>query len=390
MRVALLIERFEPHGGGLEQWAWHLAEALLQRGHGVTVLAFHAAEPVAAGLHLLRLSWHASRLVRARRADALLAGLDVDVAHDLGVGWSAPLLHPQAGVRLANAQRDFLAGGPLRRLRTWANPRRQCWLRELKRYEQLCYRPGSSSLVIAVSRLVVADLQSWYGVRPERIRLIPNGVDTNRFSPPDPCVRQAWRHRLHLQGRVAFLFAARNPWLKGLQPLLEALGRISPAHPHLALVVIGRDPDPQTLAAVRRHGLQNVVIFAGGVPDPRPYYAAADAFVLPSWHDACSLSVLEACACGLPVITTRANGVADLLTDGKEGRILSTAADTEALAASLLQVARPDLRAAMAAEALATGARHDFQDNVDRIERLYRDVYRRSETSLVQHDAAGL
>lgn len=390
MRIALLIERFDPLGGGLERWAWQLAEALIQRGHSITVLTFHTARPITTDIHLQLVPWHSSRLVRAQRADALLASLNVDVAHDLGVGWTAPLLHPQSGVRLANAQREFLAGGPLRRLKAWANPRRQCWLRELKLYEQRCYHPHSRSLVISVSRMVSEDLQSWFGLKPERIRMIPNGIDATRFSPADPLCRQDMRRRLKLVSSVVFLFSAQNPWLKGLQPLLQAFGRISRDHPQLALVVIGRDPDQQTLATVRRLGLQHVVRFPGFVADPRPYYAAADVFVLPSWHDACSLSVLEACACGLPVITTRANGVADLLTDGQEGRIIATAADQDALAASLLQMARPEIRRAMAVQALATGARHDFRHNVDSIEALYCELRGGKRPSEASCNVAGM
>ena len=86
--------------------------------------------------------------------------------------------------------------------------------------------------------------------------------------------------------------------------------------------------------------------------------------------------MLEACACGLPVITTRANGAAEQLTDGREGRILPAAGDVAALAAALVELSSPEIRARMAAAALAATARNTFALNVETLEKLYTDVRR--------------
>lgn len=382
MKIALLIERFDQFGGGLEQWTWGLARALAERGHAVTVLAFRApaAAPSSVSLHLL--PWHPSRLVRASTADAMLASLDVDVAHDLGIGCSASLLHPQSGSRLANERREFLAGSPLRRLWAWASPRRRRWLRELREFEDRRYAPPADSLVIAVSRMVADDLHAWHGVTDDRIRLVPNGIDAGRFVPAEPAVRGRWRREFQVADKTVFLFSAHNPRLKGLPSLLEAVARVRLGRPDIVLIAIGRKPDRETLGIVRRRRLQDAVIFPGLVADTLPYYAAADVFVLPSWHDACSLTVLEACACGLPAITTRANGVADLLTDGREGRIIGSAGDIDALAASLAELARPEIRKRMAAHALETAMRHDFRHNVDAVERVYAEVVHRRQRAI--------
>lgn len=374
MKIALLIERFDRSGGGLEQWTWALAAALVERGHAVTVLAFRAPEAAPPPITLRLLPWHPSRAERARRADAALAALEVDVAHDLGIGTVAPLIHPQSGSRLANERREFSARGRFGRLLASFDPRRRRWLRELRQFEERRYEPPARNLVIAVSRMVADDLRTWHGVGPERIRLVPNGVDRERFFPPSPAERDRRRREFGIADRTVFLFAAHNPRLKGLPPLLEAFARIRPGRPDLTLLAIGKAPDRETLATVRRLRLGDEVIFPGLVADTLPYYAAADAFVLPSRHDACSLTVLEACACGLPVITTRANGVADLLVDGREGRIVDAAWDIDALAAALAELSRPEVRARMAVHALETAARNDFPNNVDAVERVYAEV----------------
>ena len=352
MKIALMIERFDQSGGGLEQWTWALARALAERGHAITVLAFRAPAAAPSFVTLILLPWHASRLTRASTADGMLASLDVDVAHDLGIGCSAPLVHPQSGSRLANERREALGSSRLRRLLAWADPRRRRWLHEVRQFERRRYDPPADSLVIAVSRMVADDLAAWHRVAADRIRLVPNGIDTSRFFPPPAALREQWRRRFALEGKTAFLFSAHNPRLKGLPSLLEAFARVRSDRQDLALVAIGKKPDRETLRIVRRHRLQDAVLFPGLVADTTPYYAAADAFVLPSWHDACSLTVLEACGCGLPVITTRSNGVADLLTDGREGRIVDDAGDIDALARALVELCDPDVRAGMAVHAV--------------------------------------
>ena len=70
-----------------------------------------------------------------------------------------------------------------------------------------------------------------------------------------------------------------------------------------------------------------MVINVGAIDDPVPYYAAADVFVLPTFYDPCSLSVSEAAASGLPSVTTRFNGAAELLTEGVDGSVISDPAD---------------------------------------------------------------
>ncbi len=75
--------------------------------------------------------------------------------------------------------------------------------------------------------------------------------------------------------------------------------------------------------------------FLGACDSVLPYYAAADTFVLPTHYDACSLTVLEAMACGLPVITTCANGVSELIEDQIDGLLLPSSTDLAALRESI-------------------------------------------------------
>ena len=378
MRIALVLEHFDPQRGGLEYWAWQLAHALTRRGHSVIVVAFEPPGASPTPLDVRLLPWQESRLARARAVETALAEIRADVIHDLGVGWSADVLQPQMGCRLANYRHELRSLSGRRRLFHAIHPRKRRWLDEVRQLEQRQYRK-TSCLVAAVSRMVAHDLNEFHSVAPERIRLIPNGVDVTRFSPATAERREQARERFCVAGRTVFLFAAHNPRLKGLHPLLRAFAASVAKRSDLSLLVLGREPDPESLRFVQRNRLEHAVIFAGFVHDPGPWFAAADAFVLPTYYDACSLGVLEACASGLPVITTRRNGAAELLTDGLEGRVIGDADLAEALTAALIELADPEIRARLRLHALQLASRCGFDRNVDEIEKVYAEIAARPQ-----------
>jgi UDP-glucose:(heptosyl)LPS alpha-1,3-glucosyltransferase len=387
MNIALVLEHFDSQGGGLERWAWQLSHALGRRGHRVSVIAFEPARSPAEGgaidggegggrVEVRLLPWRESRLARAHAMEAAVSGIRADVVHDLGVGWSADLLQPQMGCRLANHRRELRSFSARQRVFHAIHPRKRRWLDEVRRLEQRQYQ-RSSCLIGAVSHMVARDLSEFHSVQPERIRLIPNGVDTGRFSPAPAAKREYHRGRLGITSNTVFLFAAHNPRLKGIGPLLKSFSASVLKRPDLRLVVLGREPVPESLRFVRAERLEHAVIFGGLVHDMGPWLAASDAFVLPSYYDACSLVILEACASGLPVITTRHNGAAELLTDGREGRLIQHADDTEALARALIELADPEVRARMSLDALELTSRCSFERNVDEVERVYAEAAQR-------------
>ena len=108
------------------------------------------------------------------------------------------------------------------------------------------------------------------------------------------------------------LFAAMNYRLKGLEPLLRAVALLPSESPFRLLVAGGSDTAVFERLA-RRLKIAERVRFVGYCADMRNCYFAADFFVHPTFYDPCSLVVMEALACGLPVITTRYNGAAEVM-----------------------------------------------------------------------------
>jgi UDP-glucose:(heptosyl)LPS alpha-1,3-glucosyltransferase len=144
---------------------------------------------------------------------------------------------------------------------------------------------------------------------------------------------------------MAFLFVGAGIRRKGLLELLEAFARLPSGR--VRLVVLGRQ-DKKEAARMRRAiaglGLADRVRVEGFASDLRPYYAAADAFVLPTKFDPFSNATAEALACGLPVITTSANGVSELMTDGLDGMVLADPYNLTELAEAVARLQDADRR----------------------------------------------
>lgn len=376
MRIAMLCERFAPSRGGAAEWSRHVARRLAERGHDLRVLTFAAADDVAAADDLVacRLPWHPSRLARARAMAAAVAEVDADVVHDTGVGWSFDVFHPQTGARLANYRRDMASRTPRERWVERLRPRHWRWLRELRHVERRQFA-RHDALFVAVSTMVASSMEELYGVPPERIRHIPNGVDLATAPSPGGTGRAELRRRLGVaEDETLFLFAAQNPRLKGVRPLLEAARRLRASQPRFKLALIGREPDADLRRRIAGLGLAGSVVPCGFVPDASTYFAAADAVVLPSYHDACSLTVFEAGAFGAPVITSRYNGACEHLTSGREGFVLDEPEDVATLARCMLALTDGALRRRMSAAALALARRNDLERNVDALEAVLHEA----------------
>src|SRR5205823_1075332 len=150
--------------------------------------------------------------------------------------------------------------------------------------------------IVAVSEMVQGHLERYHEVSRERIRVIPNAIDAGRLDVADPqTTRRDFRARLGLRGDdLVVLFVGHNYRLKGLGRLLYALSwrarHDSGARPIHLVACGGGDPAPFRRRA-RELGQGATVHLVGFLPSVKEAYWAADAFVLPSYYDPCSLVV---------------------------------------------------------------------------------------------------
>ena len=376
MRVALVLEQFDPPLGGLERWSWRFAAQLLQRGHEVHVVARRfSPQTLAMPVVAHRLEGAGSRLGLAEAARAKLFELAPDVIHDMGYGWYCDVFHPHSGSWASLSQRKLLL------LPAWKRPLKRLVDRLLPRQREFRKLLGrqyidNGQLLVALSRTAADDFRRFHGVPDERIRVVYNGVDTERFSPEGRLrYRRKVRRRLGISDeKVVALIVAQNFRLKGVPALLRATSRLVSERLPVHLVVVGGKHLRPWRRMARRLRISEAVSFVGPQDETAPFYAAADLYVHPTFYDTCSLVVLEAAASGLPLITTRINGVSELLNDGIDSLLISDPADADELAQQMHLLLDESLRKKIGSAARQTALKHTLQRNVEEMLAVYQEA----------------
>ena len=269
----------------------------------------------------------------AIRATKEIENGNYDITFGVGNTLKADILQPHGGVHWAWFWRSLRAYdnpflwtikflGRILSLKQWING----WI------EDAPYKRKTFSKVIAISDMVKQDIIRWYGISDDRINAIYNGVDIERFHPRNRQYREEIRRRYGIGDEFVILFVSNNFRMKGLFFLIKALAEIKREDsPPFKLLILGRGRQDSYLGLARDIGVFEEVIFAGSTHEPEKYYGASDLLVHPTFYDACSLTVLEALASGLPVITTHSNGASGIITQGQEGFVISDPRDDQAL-----------------------------------------------------------
>jgi len=365
VRVALVIERFEPHDGGVEAVAWNLARTLSARGVDVHVVARCAEPQHAVTLHEVRVPtfWQPLRVLAfSRVAAAVAARAQVDVVHAFSRTRHQDVYRAGGG-----SQTDYLehTHRPLARHLRRLSPRHVV----LHVIERAVFAdPGQ--IVQCNSAMVRDALARRHGVPAERLVVIPNGVDLERFHPRhrDEAraeLRRAWAPG----GGPVWLFAGSGFRRKGLDVALRALAGSAGV-----LWVAGRDDPAPWRRRAANLGVAERTRFLGPRPDLERVYAAADALLLPTRYDAFANVCLEALASGLPVVTSGANGAAATVADA--GLVVADAEDAAGFTRALEQLADPALRAAAAAHARPIAERHSWDACASALLDLYASIGR--------------
>jgi UDP-glucose:(heptosyl)LPS alpha-1,3-glucosyltransferase len=306
----------------------------------------------------------------AKAAEAKLRTLKLDLIHDMGLGWYCDVFQPHGGCWTAITRQKLLLVPPwLRPIKRHVDP----WLSRYRQLQMLAHRQADAEnqILLAISQKVADEFHLYHHLPPGRIRVVYNGVDVERFSPSRRAeFRRSMRQRLGIENDTALALAvAHNFQLKGVPTLLRAMEILAPKRLPLHAVVVGGKwfRSWQYWAKARRLP----VTFVGPQGDTVPFYAAADMLVHPSFYDSCSLVLLEAAASGLPLLVSRENGAAELLTDGVEGLLLDDPADAERLAARMESLLDASLRQRMGDAARQLASQHTLERNCEEILAIY-------------------
>jgi UDP-glucose:(heptosyl)LPS alpha-1,3-glucosyltransferase len=231
--------------------------------------------------------------------------------------------------------------------------------------------------VVAVSEYMRDEIVGTYGLDPDRVHVVPNGVDVDHFSPERRrALRDASRERFGVPDTaVCILMVAHNYRLKGVREGMSHVARLRKAGVEAHLLVAGRGTGRIQRWRARRWaaslGVADSVHLPGEVHPVIDAYAAADIFLHPSWHDAFGFVVLEAMASGLPTVTTPFTGAAMIVEDGVSGRIVDPS-DAGTVFSYLYDLAEPSARRRMADAARTASEAYDEPTNFAAVERVCR------------------
>ena len=350
IRFATAILDFSKKRGGAERYLVDLCTQMADEGHEVNVYAEHWDE----GPH--RICFHRVKTIPFPKSLRLLSFAikatkeiekgNYDITFGVGNHLKADVLQPHGGVHWAWFWRSLRAYdhpilwaikflGRVLSPKQWVSG----WI------EDAPYRGKDLPRIIAISDMVKLDIMRWYQIPEEKITVIYNGVDIERFHPRNRQYREEIRKQHGIADELVILFVSNNFRMKGLGFLIKALASLKKeGYLSFKLLILGRDRKEPYLRLAKKLGISEEVIFGGSTNEIEKYYGAADLLAHPTFYDACSLTVLEALASGLPVVTTSSNGASGMITQGEEGWVIGELKDGKELRRAIRYFFSEDLR----------------------------------------------
>ncbi|MCW4024852.1 MAG: glycosyltransferase family 4 protein [Candidatus Bathyarchaeota archaeon] len=177
-----------------------------------------------------------------------------------------------------------------------------------------------ADLIVTISQYSIQKILQNYTVPKEKIRLVPNGVDTEKFKPQP--VNVELKRSLGVDGKPCALFVGNLVPRKGLPFLIEAARKVTQQIKDAQFLIVGDGPQKSTLKTqIQNHYLTGHFHFLDNIPDTQlqAFYNLADLFVLPSIQEGQGIVLLEAQACGKPVVAFDVGGVNEAVQNGETG-----------------------------------------------------------------------
>ncbi len=360
LKIAVIVKSFILTGGA-EKYAVEVTRRLVERGHTIDLFAWRADDKQLAGIHFIpvplptRLCFTSvlTSVSFARQTARLLAGrsYDVIISHERGYCQDLAAIHTFS-YRLGTEAYSFL-----KKVNSiYLSPRSgmHLWL-ERKQME--------SPWLVPVSSVIKDGIKKYYG-RTRRATIATPGVDIEWFNPvwiKDH--REDARQREGLAPEeLAVLFVGSEFKRKGLDDLIPQI------RPGMKLMVVGQgERAGHYKRLVQECGLTGQVFFKGLTDNVRHYFAAADVVALPSLKEAFGMSILEAMACGLPVVSNAVTGVAALIDNGVNGFMFYHPTELN----EILNILKSsELRHALGRQGRMTAERHTWETTADVYEKI--------------------
>ena len=377
MKIALVRKEFNALHGGAERYAVNLANGLAELGHDVHIFCGKSEMKEKNNITVHKVSYLKTpsplkNLSFSRNSAKLIAKESFDIVNGLAQ------IFPQDIYRVGdplhiNCLQAF-SPNPVKRGIKYLNPRHLALLY----IEKNIFKQGNYKRIITNSRMSKAQVAHYYNVPEEKITVVHNGVDLNKFNPDEKQgLRQSIRKNLGIKNDESVLLFAGNDFRrKGLQFAMQCAANLIKKGLKVKLLIAGRQKAGPYLRLVRKNGYADNFLFLGHVEKIEYVFCASDMFVLPTFYDPFSNVCLEAMACGLPVMTTRLNGAAEIIEDRVSGILVDSPWDLEEMitaASSVIENNSSGLKE-MSKKAVLAARQNPVEKNIQEIEKVYMEV----------------
>lgn len=315
MRIAIIRKECTFFRGGAERYCANLCRTMSQMGHKVFVLSRECDSDIHPSITHVPVAVNTLSSSTKNRSFHLnsqkaLKKLKVDRVYALSRSYPADAF--RVSDPLHRFWMDIRYPGRIENFLQKINPRH----RTILDLERGIFHADNTKLIITNSRLTKNQVIKLYPFPEERIHVVYNGVDLKKFSPR---ISKANSNNTHIR----LLFVAMDFKRKGLEHIVKALARLKQKAITCSLQVVGRDKTRPYKKKAAKLGVADLLEFVGPSKNVEDYYRTADLLVFPTRYDPFANVCLEALACGLPVVTTSANGAAEIIDEGFTGYILN-------------------------------------------------------------------
>jgi glycosyltransferase involved in cell wall biosynthesis len=340
LNVCFVTPEYFPISGGTGAYVYYLSHSLQKLGHNVHVVARDKqdSEKIVNGIQVHYVKGVGNALTRywrfARSASKKIEELNKQNGFDI-IHSNLPLV-PSFAIPNDSAKAIVCAVHS-----TWKgeaivtkrdnpkelNPNEKAMIRfnfVLRAYEKKLMK--RSDALIAVSKYTVDELTELYGIKEEKIHVIYNGVDMEKFKPR-PNRAEMYREFGLEEDHKIVLFVGRLYHRKGLEILLRSIPPVLREFSKVKFVISGKGfkkKEENLRILAQELNIEENVKFLGYVPDEKlpSLYSASDIFVLPAIYENFPFAILEAQATGLPVISTKVGGIPEFLVDNENGFVI--------------------------------------------------------------------
>jgi glycosyltransferase involved in cell wall biosynthesis len=379
-RICLVTHYFPPHKGGIEQVSYEQSKRLTQSGYQIDVLTSKFKGRKLNPIKGIKIHHYPALNVAKRfgvpypiisfkaykRFTQLVENCDLVHAH--GHVYMSSYM---AGMVAKKYKKPFIVTQHNTFIDYQSFLNTAEWLNDLVIGKSVL---KNANRIITVSKETLKYVLK-LGADKTKTKVIYNGVDVNYFRPING---EKSREKLGMpKNRKIILSVRRLVYKNGLDTLLETVPHIAQNHPDVLFVVAGKGPSRKLIEnRINELGIEDNIKLAGFVPDKLlpAYYDAADYFVLPSASgEGLPLVLLEAMACGLPVIATAVGGTPEIIQHMKNG-VLVPPRNPEAIAEALSKFLSEGLGQALGEEARRiVEDRFTWEENVRQLKEIYSE-----------------